>query len=67
MSNILAPGTRAPDFTLPVTPDRELSLKELRGRPVILPDAELPSELNGHPSTAKDVPLVFPNDENIFW
>jgi peroxiredoxin len=36
MSNVLAPGTRAPDFTLPVAPDRELSLKELRGRPVIL-------------------------------
>ncbi len=36
MSNVLAPGTRAPDFTLPVTPDQKLSLKELRGRPVIL-------------------------------
>ena len=36
MSNILAPGTRAPDFTLPVTPDQKLSLHELRGQPVIL-------------------------------
>ncbi len=36
MSNVLAPGTRAPDFTLPVTPDQKLSLKELRGRPIIL-------------------------------
>ena len=26
----------APDFTLPVTPDQRLSLRELRGRPVIL-------------------------------
>jgi len=36
MSRILAPGTSAPDFTLPVTPDQKLSLSELRGRPVIL-------------------------------
>ena len=36
MSNILAPGTPAPDFTLPVTPDQKLSLHELRGQPVIL-------------------------------
>ena len=36
MSNILASGTSAPDFTLPVTPDQQLSLRELRGRPVIL-------------------------------
>ncbi len=30
------PGTPAPDFTLPSAPDRSLSLRELRGRPVIL-------------------------------
>ena len=36
MSNILSAGTPAPDFTLHVTPDQTLSLKELRGRPVIL-------------------------------
>lgn len=36
MAGILAPGTPAPDFTLHVTPDQTLSLKELRGRPVIL-------------------------------
>jgi peroxiredoxin len=36
MSNILSAGTPAPDFTLHVTPDQMLSLKELRGRPVIL-------------------------------
>ena len=36
MSNILPTGTPAPDFTLHVTPDQVLSLKELRGRPVIL-------------------------------
>src|ERR1700722_16205595 len=36
MSNILASGTAAPDVTLPVTPDQRLSLRELRGRPVIL-------------------------------
>ena len=39
MSNtptILAAGTPAPDFTLPVTPDQQISLSELRGRPVIL-------------------------------
>lgn len=32
----VAPGTPAPDFTLPSAPDRKLSLRELRGRPVIL-------------------------------
>jgi peroxiredoxin len=36
MSDILASGTPAPDFTLSVTPDQRLSLKELRGKPVIL-------------------------------
>ncbi len=33
---ILSPGTAAPAFTLPVTPDQSLSLNELQGRPVIL-------------------------------
>ncbi len=32
----LAPGTRAPDFTLSATPDQRVSLGELRGRPVVL-------------------------------
>lgn len=36
MSQILQPGTEAPDFTLNVTPDQKISLKELRGKPVIL-------------------------------
>ena len=36
MSDILPAGTPAPDFTLPVTPDQKLSLKDLRGRPVVL-------------------------------
>jgi peroxiredoxin len=36
MSTILAAGTKAPDFTLHVTPDQTISLSELRGRPVIL-------------------------------
>jgi peroxiredoxin len=33
---ILSPGTAAPPFELPVTPDQKLSLEALRGRPVIL-------------------------------
>jgi peroxiredoxin len=36
MSQILAPGTKAPDFTLAVTPDQKLSLSDLRGQPVVL-------------------------------
>ena len=36
MSAILAPGTTAPEFQLPVTPDQKLSLSELRGKPVVL-------------------------------
>jgi peroxiredoxin len=36
MSDLLASGTPAPDFTLSVTPDQHLSLRELRGKPVIL-------------------------------
>jgi peroxiredoxin len=36
MAKLLQAGTAAPDFTLPVTPDQKLSLRELRGRPVIL-------------------------------
>ena len=36
MSDILPPGTPAPDFTLRVTPNEKLSLSDLRGKPVIL-------------------------------
>ncbi len=36
MGKLLQSGAAAPDFTLPVTPDQKLSLRELRGRPVIL-------------------------------
>ena len=36
MGEILQPGTKAPDFTAPVTPDQKLSLSDLRGRRVIL-------------------------------
>jgi peroxiredoxin len=36
MDMILAAGTPAPEFSLHVTPDQKLSLKELRGRSVIL-------------------------------
>jgi peroxiredoxin len=36
MSQILAPGVSAPDFTLHVTPDQTLSLSEFKGQPVIL-------------------------------
>jgi peroxiredoxin len=32
----LPPGTRAPDFELPATPDQTVSLTALRGQPVIL-------------------------------
>jgi peroxiredoxin len=35
-SKILPPGAEAPDFRLRVTPDQDLSLSELRGRPVIV-------------------------------
>ena len=36
MSELLPAGTKAPAFTLSVTPDQELSLADLKGRPVIL-------------------------------
>jgi peroxiredoxin len=32
----IQPGTEAPDFELPSTPDQKVSLSEFRGRPVIL-------------------------------
>ena len=32
----LPPGTEAPDFDLPATPDQKVSLSEFRGQPVIL-------------------------------
>src|SRR5438270_14087886 len=36
MSEILKPGTPAPEFQLHVTPDQTLSLSELRGNPVVI-------------------------------
>ncbi len=36
MSDVLSPGTEAPDFELPIAPDRKIKLSGLRGRPVIL-------------------------------
>lgn len=36
MSQILPPGRDAPDFSLRVTPDQSLSLREFRGRRVVL-------------------------------
>lgn len=35
-SSILRPGTKAPDFTLKSTPDQTVSLRDFRGRPVVL-------------------------------
>ncbi|MFI5348349.1 MAG: redoxin domain-containing protein [Elusimicrobiota bacterium] len=34
--NILQAGVRAPEFSLPSTPDQKVSLLEFRGRPVVL-------------------------------
>jgi peroxiredoxin len=36
VSDLVPAGTEAPDFSLHVTPDQTLSLRELRGKPVIL-------------------------------
>ena len=36
MNHALPPGTPAPEFTLHATPDQQVSLREFRGRPVIL-------------------------------
>jgi peroxiredoxin len=36
MTQFLAAGTKAPDFTLRVTPDQHLSLSDLAGKPVVL-------------------------------
>ncbi len=33
---LVSPGTKAPDFTLNVTPDQSLTLSDLSGKPVIL-------------------------------
>ncbi|HEV8600856.1 MAG TPA: redoxin domain-containing protein [Gemmatimonadales bacterium] len=34
--SVLQAGTRAPEFSLPATPDRRVSLADFRGRPVVL-------------------------------
>jgi peroxiredoxin len=33
---VIRPGAPAPDFTLPAGPDRQVSLRDLRGKPVVL-------------------------------
>lgn len=35
-NQILRPGTKAPDFTLPKTPDESVSLSDFMGKPVLL-------------------------------
>ena len=35
-STLLAAGTKAPDFTLPVAPQEKFSLSSLRGKPVVI-------------------------------
>ncbi|MBN2135313.1 MAG: redoxin domain-containing protein [Acidobacteria bacterium] len=35
-NELLKPGTEAPDFCLPSTPDQKVSLSEFRGKPVVL-------------------------------
>jgi len=35
-TGLLAPGTKAPQFTLPVAPGHQFSLSELHGKPVII-------------------------------
>ena len=35
-AELLRPGTKAPDFTLHVTPDQCLSLSDLAGKPVVI-------------------------------
>lgn len=35
-TSILKAGTKAPDFTLKTTPDQSVSLRDFRGRPVVL-------------------------------
>jgi peroxiredoxin len=35
-TSALSPGTKAPDFSLPSTPDQKVSLSEFQGRPVVL-------------------------------
>src|SRR6478735_24716 len=34
--SVLSPGTQAPDFSLPSTPDQMVTLSEFRGQPVVL-------------------------------
>lgn len=36
MTTILQPGATAPDFTLNVTPDQKISLKDLKGKPIAI-------------------------------
>jgi peroxiredoxin len=36
MSGILSPGTKARDFALKISPDQELSLGDLLGKPIVL-------------------------------
>lgn len=35
-AHALAPGARAPDFSLPSTPDQKVALSDFRGQPVVL-------------------------------
>ena len=36
MTGVLPAGTTAPDFSLPVAPDKTIKLSDLRGKPVVL-------------------------------
>ena len=61
----LKPGATAPDFTLPAGPDKKISLRDFRGRTVVL--AFYPADFSPVCSAPSTQPAAAISEQSTAW